>query len=140
MRRFKFLSLIMLGVCNINARAQSPDTTITFKVFGACDQCKQRIQKSLKIKGVNTANWDVATKMLTVSYRSSVITPDHIHHTIAGVGHDTEKEKASDKVYQALPDCCHYREMTDESQIAEEDSAAHPDMLMGMVAETRNGQ
>ena len=141
MRTFKFLLPVILCISTNIAQGQSaPDTTITFKVSGACEQCKQRIQKSMKIKGVHAANWDVATKMLTVSYVPSIISADRIHHTIAGVGHDTEKEKATDKVYKALPDCCHYREMTSEDDMQSSDSTSHADRLSGIVVETRNGQ
>ncbi|HWJ28561.1 MAG TPA: hypothetical protein VNS32_18605, partial [Flavisolibacter sp.] len=47
------------------AQSGASDSTVSFKVFGVCVQCKQRIQKSLKIKGVQSASWDVSTKILT---------------------------------------------------------------------------
>jgi Cu(I)/Ag(I) efflux system membrane fusion protein len=32
-----------------------------------------------------------------------------IQKAIANAGHDTEKIKAEDKVYNTLPECCKYR-------------------------------
>jgi Cu(I)/Ag(I) efflux system membrane fusion protein len=47
--------------------------------------------------------------MITVEFRDSETTPDSIHKAIAQAGHDTDKFKADDKVYGALPECCLYR-------------------------------
>lgn len=120
------------------ARSGASDSTVSFKVYGVCVQCKQRIQKSLKIKGVQSASWDVATKMLTVTYDPSVITVDGLQDAVTAVGHDTEKRKAADDVYNKLPECCHYREMTDESGIEATDSTQNN--LMGIVVESSNGK
>src|SRR5215213_6011063 len=142
MQFIKYFSILLMSLCTslvIHAQPNS-DSTTSFKVFGACNQCKQRIQKTLKINGIRASNWDVASKMLTVTYSPSVISLDRIHKTIASVGHDTEKEKAQDDVYKALPDCCHYREMTEESDMAMNDSSLHEDQLMGIVIETKNGK
>ena len=37
-----------------------------------------------------------------------------LHNMVAMVGHDTEKVKASNVVYESLPDCCKYRQDDDE--------------------------
>ena len=121
------------------AQKEKNDTTISFRVSGVCVQCKQRIQKSLKIKGVETANWYVATQKITVTYLPSVIAENDLHKTIAGVGHDTEKEKASDEVYNALPECCHYRDMATEQALQSNDSI-HTNEVRGIVLDNSNGQ
>lgn len=84
--------------------------TIKIKVFGNCGQCKERIEAALDHKGIKSAEWNIDTKILEVVYVPEKITEEQIHHYIAGVGHDTEKVKAFDTVYQQLPDCCLYRE------------------------------
>ncbi|MFA6456893.1 MAG: hypothetical protein WCW40_08735 [Bacteroidota bacterium] len=80
------------------------------KVFGNCKQCKDRIETTLKIKEVKLAKWDKKSKMLRVAYVSDQITLDSLQQLIASVGHDTEKFKAPDSVYNALPGCCLYRD------------------------------
>lgn len=102
--------------CNLNLHAQnegtiSKDTTASFKVYGVCGQCKHRIEGALKTPGVETAAWDMDTKMLTVSYRPSKITLEKINNKIAAVGHDTYYKKADEAAYKALPACCHYKEI-----------------------------
>lgn len=79
------------------------------KVFGNCNQCKTRIEKTLKIKEVKFAKWDKKSKALSVAYDSTAITSDSLQQLIASVGHDTEKFKAPDAVYGKLPECCLYR-------------------------------
>ena len=81
----------------------------TFKVFGNCDQCKTRIEKVIKIDEVKYAKWNKSTKMLKVAFENS-ITVDSLQKRLAEVGHDTEKYKAVDSTYSALPKCCLYRD------------------------------
>ena len=87
------------------------DTSITFKVFGACEQCKDRIENAVKGKGVKSAVWDVDSKQLSLLYYPSKISLEKIQNKIVAVGHDLENKKAKNVVYNALPQCCHYREM-----------------------------
>jgi Cu(I)/Ag(I) efflux system membrane fusion protein len=47
--------------------------------------------------------------MLHLNYDGSKTSLDTISKAISKVGHDTEKDKAGDKVYNALPGCCKYR-------------------------------
>ncbi|HWJ29343.1 MAG TPA: TonB-dependent receptor, partial [Flavisolibacter sp.] len=139
-----FYKLILIAVISLLyttltfAQPGTADSTVSFKVYGVCVQCKQRIQKSLKIKGVQSASWDVSTKILTVTYNPSVISLDGLHDAVTAVGHDTEKKKADENVYNKLPECCHYREMTDESGIEAADSTQND--LMGIVVESSNGK
>jgi periplasmic mercuric ion binding protein len=82
--------------------------TETFKVWGKCDMCKARIEKTVKAEGATSADWDLKTNMLTVTFDPSKTNKDALRKKLASVGHDTEKFKADDKVYNALPGCCHY--------------------------------
>jgi len=46
--------------------------------------------------------------MLTVSFDPSKTSVDALEKKLASVGHDTEKYKAENKVYDGLPGCCKY--------------------------------
>lgn len=142
MKYTKYLCIILMSIFSsvVYAQSNTTDTTVSFKVAGACAQCKQRIQKSLKIKGVRLANWNVETKMLTVTYAPSMISVDQLYQTVAKAGHDTEKNKATDESYKALPECCHYREMTNEDQMALNDTITNSNQIKGIVLETNKGQ
>lgn len=82
----------------------------TFMVYGNCEMCKDRIETAAKsVKGVTSADWNIETKQLHVEYDGSQTSLDAIHMAIAKVGHDTDKMKADDKIYNSLPSCCLYR-------------------------------
>ena len=99
--------VLFTGLSAFTTNAQNIKTE-TFKVWGNCNTCKKNIENSLDVKGVKSANWDKATHLLTVVFKEKKISIDQIHKYIAKAGYDTEKEKADDKAYQALPDCCRY--------------------------------
>jgi hypothetical protein len=84
-------------------------TQVNVAVSGNCNQCKARIESALKVKGVKYVKWDKKSKFLTLAYIPSIISLDSLEHRIALAGHDTEKYKAPDSVYNALPECCMYR-------------------------------
>lgn len=110
---FLFLSCILFSP---QAKSQATDT-ITFHVSGVCIQCKQRIEKAVKVKGVSYADWDIPTKMLRVVYDSAIISFERMNQKIADVGHDTELKKAKDEVYHSLPACCLYRDIKNETSV-----------------------
>ena len=97
-------------IISIAAWSQTGTVTASIKVLGNCTMCKARIEKVLDHKGIKKAEWSPKTKQLEVVYNSSKITEQQIHDLIASVGHDTEKAKAKDEVYAALPFCCLYRD------------------------------
>jgi Cu(I)/Ag(I) efflux system membrane fusion protein len=83
---------------------------LQIKVSGNCEQCKDRIETAAKsLSGVSSADWNSETKMLDVQFDGDKTNSDNIQKAIALVGHDTEKYKASDAAYKALPECCLYR-------------------------------
>ena len=55
------------------------DSTARFKVFGACGMCKDRIESSLKIKGVQSAKWEEATQVLSVQFNAKLVSLDDLH-------------------------------------------------------------
>ena len=109
-----FLALVLLTVFGITTSAQTttlPTTqqkTETFKVWGKCDMCKTRIEKTVKGEGASSAEWNVKTEMLSVVFNPAKTNVDALSKKLASVGHDTEKYKAPDNVYSKLPGCCHY--------------------------------
>ena len=108
MRKLISLSVVFLFAFAIIAQDKKVlEAEIT--VFGNCGMCKNRIEKSVKIKEVKFAKWDKFSKTLKVAYVSPDITIDSLQQRIAAVGHDTKKFQAPDSVYVNLPDCCLYR-------------------------------
>jgi outer membrane receptor for ferrienterochelin and colicins len=137
MKKAIMLSMVLFGL--LTAYSQSKDSTATFMVYGVCEQCKQRIEKTLKIKGIRSAKWSVKTKMLDVTYDPSLISLDKIHSKLTDAGHDTDLKKAKDEVYNKLPDCCHYREIKDDTDDIETGKKDSLSVTGVVVAEDNKG-
>jgi ABC-type uncharacterized transport system YnjBCD substrate-binding protein len=120
MKTYKILLTSFIAfILTFNAAAQTHDhskmntsqpaaKTETFKVWGQCDMCKSRIEKTAKAEGALTARWDEKSQMLTVTFDTAKTSKEALSKKLASVGHDTEKFKAPDDVYSKLPGCCHY--------------------------------
>jgi len=92
---------------------KSKTTETSFWVGGTCDLCKERIEGSLKgVPGILFADWNVDSKMIKVKFDKNKIKENTIHEKISAVGHDTEKMKAKDDVYDNLMECCKYERKT----------------------------
>jgi Cu(I)/Ag(I) efflux system membrane fusion protein len=130
MKRYFFMiavGMFFLTACNASSsKSQSSDapkveTTkdaagayqserAMLSVQGNCELCKERIEKAAKgVKGVFSATWNVDKKELHLDFDSNQTNVDAISQAVAKAGHDTNKDKANDEIYHALPGCCKYR-------------------------------
>ncbi|MDR0749385.1 MAG: efflux RND transporter periplasmic adaptor subunit [Tannerellaceae bacterium] len=90
--------------------ATGPGSHAVINVQGLCEMCKDRIEKAAKaVKGVSTASWNKENKELRLSFDPAQTNPEAISKAVAKAGHDTDKDKAAQAVYDALPGCCKYR-------------------------------
>lgn len=91
------------------SQAPPPKTqTVSFKVYGNCKECKQRIESTaLDVKGVKKAEWDVKTDILVV-VGSAKMDQQQVAEAIAKAGHKSDLAPADPKGYAALPACCQY--------------------------------
>ena len=102
--------IVVLLFLSITAYSQE----LSIKVYGACGMCQERIESNaLNVIGVSTASWDVDSMLLTISYADGLFQEQELHNKMASIGHDTDKVKSTDEVYQNLHGCCKYR--TDEN-------------------------
>lgn len=118
MKSIFFFSLLFLvnlfvpvgnsGLAANGLPADSMTMTTKFKVYGNCGMCKKRIEKAAHLDGVDSAEWDMETKILTVVFDEKKVKPSQIHQAVAAVGHDTDKVKADNGVYAKLHECCQY--------------------------------
>ena len=100
--------LIIASMFTINSFAQENKKSETFKVWGNCGMCEQKIEKAALKAGATTAEWNSETLMLTVAYNSNTSSNTKIQKAIAEEGYDTQDQKGSDKAYDKLHGCCKY--------------------------------
>ena len=113
------ITVLALSLFSVTAFTQAHDhakatfagdtvKTESFKVWGECGMCKTRIENTVKAGGATAALWDSKTQLLTVTYNPEKTGKEALSKKLAAAGHDTEKFKAPDEVYNNLPGCCHY--------------------------------
>lgn len=104
MKTLLFLSALLIPLLGFSQNHKTE-----FKVYGSCPMCETRIERAAKsAAGVNSAAWNLETQMLTIEYDAGKVSLDDVHKKIAESGHDTDKMRARDEVYQSLPACCRY--------------------------------
>ncbi|MBX2930349.1 MAG: TonB-dependent receptor [Chitinophagaceae bacterium] len=136
-----YIFLFIATIISIAASAQRKNAkTETFKVFGKCEMCKERIEQTAFKAKASKANWDINTQMLTVSFDSLKTSVNKIKQRIADVGHDTEEFLAPDEVYEKLPSCCFYERKNNNNTNTQE--TTHTDnVIIGIVLEeTKKGK
>ncbi len=71
----------------------------TFRVSGNCEMCKAAIEKAVNaLYGVNSADWNIETKQIHISFNKDKVSLDEIHKAIAAAGYDTDKKKKKKKM------------------------------------------
>ncbi len=140
MRFNKHILLLGLAITGFIFSNAQTETSASFKVAAACGMCKMRIEKALKITGITKAKYDLKTQTLSVSFDAAALKLEDIHNKMAEVGHDTELKKADDKVYKALPDCCHYRDIKTDELHEDDGLSEDENAVNGMiVSEDKKG-
>lgn len=107
MKSLRIFSIAAFSLACVSV-ASAQTTTETFKVNGNCGMCKSKIEKAAKEAGAKTAVWDVDSKIITVSFKSSNTNTAKIQEKIAEVGYDNAGAKASTESYDKLHGCCKY--------------------------------
>lgn len=105
-----------------------------FQVDGVCGMCKDRIENAVTaIPEVMVAEWKIESHKLTVYVDAEDFDENQLHQAVAAVGHDTEKIKAKDAVYDKLDGCCKYREQSviDAHQHTDEEEHEHDEHELG---------
>lgn len=105
---FASIAAFVLTVSVAFAQTKPTPKSEIIKVWGNCGMCKKTIEKSLKTDGIATANWDKNSKIIAVSYDSTMISVQQIQQHIAAAGYDNEGVKGDDTAYANLHSCCQY--------------------------------
>ena len=92
------------------ASGEAHEEHAMLNVKGSCEMCKERIEKAAKeVEGVSFASWETEKQVLHLNYDPDKTSVDDIAKAVAKAGHDTDKYKADQATYDALPACCKYR-------------------------------
>lgn len=123
----KNILLFLFITFSINTLYAQSDSTTVFQVAGNCAMCKKRIETAAKIKGVESATWDLSSKKLTTKFNPKTTSTLEIQQAIALVGHDTPNYRAADEVYQSLHECCLYDRLSESAESNHDHHDDHAD-------------
>jgi len=98
-----------LSTSEIFAQKKSTITT-TFWVAGVCGLCEEVIEKTMDTKGVVSADYNLDSNQLTVTYNSKKVSEERLHELLNDAGYDTEKKTCTAEQYSRVHSCCQYRE------------------------------
>ena len=98
---------LLLSVTLTSAQIKNTKTE-TVKIYGNCEMCKKTIEKAGNLKKVAKVDWNVDSKMATITFDSTKTNPAEIIKRIAAVGYETDQFPASNTAYNQLPKCCQY--------------------------------
>lgn len=112
--KLKHLFIVAMCLCSSALFAQT--NTDTVKVWGNCEECKNKIEKAAIKGGAAEANWSDETYLLVINYDASKTSALNIQKEIAAVGYDTQDVKATDEAYKRLPKCCQYDRKPDATK------------------------
>ena len=98
---------LLLSFTLCNAQIKNAKTN-SVKIYGNCGMCKKVIEKAGSVKKVAKVDWNVDTKMATLTYDAKKTNQDAVLKRIALAGYDSDTFLAPDNAYNNLPGCCHY--------------------------------
>jgi periplasmic mercuric ion binding protein len=97
--------LFLLGILTVFSMSK----TEKFEVKGNCGMCEKTIEAAaMSVEGVQSADWNRKTKIMTLTFDESKTGLDKVQKAIAKSGYDTPLHRADDAVYNKLHSCCKY--------------------------------
>lgn len=118
---------VMFTACNTGGSKSSSDSSenapateimaageqhAEMNVGGSCEMCKDRIEKIAgELEGVTLASYNLENEKLHFHFDATKTNVETVSKALAAAGHDTDKDKAPDDVYNSLPGCCKYRDL-----------------------------
>jgi periplasmic mercuric ion binding protein len=104
---FLVLGFVVLSV-GISAAQTAPKiSTVMIQTSGNCQECKARIEGSLKsLKGVKAASFDMDTKKVDVTFATKKVDAAAIRQAISKAGYDADDVQADQEAYDGLRKCC----------------------------------
>lgn len=130
---------VLLSFTSCNAQIKNAKTE-TVKIYGNCGMCEETIQKAGNLKKTAKVDWNVDTKMATITYDSKKTNQDAILKRIALSGYDSDKFLASDNAYSKLPSCCQYDRVAKVSvkeEVIAENNSNHENHTETLKAEVQ---
>lgn len=101
------LSIAFVLIATFSFGQSKKTAEVKFQTSAKCGMCKQRIERDLGLtKGVQSAELDLETKVVSVKYKTKKTSAEDIQKAITMIGYDADKLVADEKAHDRLPGCC----------------------------------
>jgi copper chaperone CopZ len=100
--------------------------TETIKVYGNCGMCETTIEKTGSKSKLYKTDWNVDTKMASITYDSKKTTADAVLKSIALSGYDNASFLAPDDAYNKLHSCCKYDRESKTAAVSNNTTTGNP--------------
>lgn len=115
----KLMLVLLVTLLGMSVQAQdknevkkNKNAKYEISVNGNCGICKKRIETAAySVKGVKSAQWHEDHHDMHLILDENKCSIDDVHKAVAKAGHDTDKVKAEDDVYNKLHGCCQYERL-----------------------------
>lgn len=101
------IAVALLSTTVLQAQIKNAKTE-TIKVYGNCGMCETTIEKAGTKSKLYKTDWNVDTKMASITYDNKKTTADAVLKSIALSGYDNTSFLAPDEAYNKLHSCCKY--------------------------------
>lgn len=102
------ISIVLFLIAAVLVSCKSSTIETQVHVWGACDLAKTKIDSAAKLDGVEKADWNKDSRLLTLKFDTTKVSLDNILKSVAMAGFDNERYFADDYAYEQLPDNCKY--------------------------------
>ncbi|MDP6908511.1 MAG: heavy metal-associated domain-containing protein [Flavobacteriales bacterium] len=101
------LITLVVTLSTTSVFAQKNVETVEIQTSAVCDMCKETIEKQLAFtKGVTSAELNLETFVVTVSFKKNKTSVEEIRKAINAVGYDADESPAPKEAYDKLHGCC----------------------------------
>ena len=97
----------LMSSATIQAQIKNAKTEV-LKVYGNCGMCETNIEKAGTKSKLYKTEWNVDTKMASITFDSLKTNADAVLKSIALSGYDNANFLAPDEAYNKLDGCCKY--------------------------------
>jgi copper chaperone CopZ len=108
MKAIIIMSVVGLLSTSISYSQIKNAKTETITIYGNCGMCETTIEKAGSKSKMYKTDWNVDTKMASITYDGKKTTADAVLKIIALSGYDNASFLAPDEAYNKLDGCCKY--------------------------------
>ena len=113
MKRIFGILMLVFVFNGVAQNIKSRTATLNIQTSALCEMCKNRLEEKLNYtKGIVFADLNLDNKVVTIKYKTKLITADQIRVIISKIGYHADDVERIKESFDALPGCCRDKNAT----------------------------